>query len=118
MSLICYLFLLIAPALAIRTAIQSKNAAFGAKNSFKCPSALTSKDAWAHAQKLAASRLVFGGVLMAVLGIAFMLVMAYADTVSLLFCAGIAFGIQIIVLMVVMMSIEMGLQSHLKPSAK
>lgn len=116
MSIICYLFLLIAPALTIRAALQAKtNPAFGAKNGFQCPTALTSKDAWAHAQKVASSRFIIGGVLMAVLGIAFMLMMPSKDTVSLLMCAGIALGLQIIALMVVMMSIEMSLESHFKP---
>ena len=117
MSVICYLFLLIAPALTARAAMQSKNAAFGAKNGFKCPTAYASEKAWTHAQKLAASRLVISAVAMAVLGVAFLLVMPYADTISLLMCTGIALGIQIIVLMVFMMSIEMALQSYVKPSA-
>ncbi len=118
MSIICYLLLLIAPALTAHCAMQSKTAsAFGAKNGFQCPTALTSSEAWAQAQKLAGSRLMIGAVLMAVLGIAFMLVMPSADTVSLLMCAGIALGIQIITLLVAMVSIEMGLQSRFAPSA-
>lgn len=119
MSILCYLFLLIAPALTVRSALQAKSSpAYGAKNGFQCPTALASSEAWTYAQKLASSRLIIGGVLMAVFGIAFMAAMPYVDTISLLFCVGIAFGIQIIVLQVVMMSIEMGLQSHLKLSDK
>jgi len=118
MTIVCYLLLLIAPALTILSAMQSKGAAFGAKNGFKCPTALTAEKAWVHAQKLASSRLIAGGVLMAVLGIAFILALPYPDTVSLLMCTGIALGIQIIALMIVMVSIEMSLQSHMKLSVK
>lgn len=119
MSIVCYLLLLIAPALTAYSAMQPKSAsAFGSKNGFRCPTALTSNEAWAQAQKLASFRLVIGSVLMAVLGIVFMLVMPPADMVSLLMCAGIALGIQIITLLIVMVSIEMGLQSRIKSSAK
>lgn len=119
MSIICYLLLLIAPALTVRAALNAKSGpAYGAKNGFACPTALTSSEAWIYAQKLASSQLLIGGVLMAVLGIAFMIAMPYVDTVSLLFCVGIAFGIQIIVLQVAMMSVEMSLQNHLKLSVK
>ncbi|MBR5561262.1 MAG: SdpI family protein [Clostridia bacterium] len=119
MSIIYYLLLLIAPALTAYYALKSKTAsAFGAKNGFQCPTALTSNEAWAQAQKLASSRLIIASVLMAAIGIAFMLVMPSEDTVSLLMCAGIAFGIQIITLMVVMVSIEMGLQSRFTASVK
>lgn len=118
-TIISCLILLIAPALIIRSAMQCKQAkALGAKGGFHCPSALSSQNAWDWAQKLASVRLFVAGIVMAVLGVGFMLLMPATDLISLLFCAGIAFGLEIVALLFIMTTIEMSLQNHIKPSAQ
>lgn len=118
-SILCYALLLIVPALALRSAMLCRSCAStpGAKKGYHSRMNLSAPEHWAYAQKLASSRYILAAAVMAVLGIGFMAFMPAADLVSLLFCCGIALGLEFVALLMIMSSIEMGLNSHFKTPA-
>ena len=114
-TIICYAVLLLVPALTLLSALRCKNAAPGAGEGY--PLVPATREATAYAQKLIGVRYMLFSILTLVCGIGFMLMMPCEDVISQLFCAGIAVGIQIVVLLVGMTSVGMALQSHFKTSA-
>ena len=114
-AIACYVILLIVPALTLLSALRCKNAAPGAGEGY--PLVPATAEATAYAQKLISVRYMLLSALTLVCGIGFMLMMPSKDLVSLLCCAGIAVGIQVVVLLVGMTSVGMALQSHFKTSA-
>ena len=117
-SMFCYALLLIAPALTLRSGLHYKRIAAtpNAPKAYPSHVAVPSPSGWTYAQNLAAVRLMIAGIVMAVLAIAFMAMMPASDTHSTLICAGIALGIEIVILLCFMTSIEMSLQSRFKAS--
>ena len=86
----------------------------GAKKGYHADHIPNTPEAWSYVQKLAGSRYVISSIIMLVFGIGFMLLMPYTDLISLLCCAGIALGLEIVRLLIGMTSVGMALQSHFK----
>lgn len=118
-AILCYAILLLFPALVLLCGLnyQKSAATPGAKKGYHADGVPNTPDAWRYVQKLAGTRYVIFSVLMLVCGIGFMLLMPYADLVSLLCCAGIALGVEIVVLLIGMTTVGMALQSHFKPAS-
>ena len=114
-AIICYAILLIVPALTLLSALRCKKGVPGAGEGY--PLVPATAEATAYAQKLIGTRYILFSALTLVFGIGFMMMMPYADFVSLLCCAGIALGLQVVVLLVGMTSVGMALQSHFKPAS-
>ncbi|MBQ4265770.1 MAG: hypothetical protein IJB85_09675 [Clostridia bacterium] len=111
---LCYAILLLAPVLTLLYGLRCQKAAPGAACAYPIDCAPSTPDACQYTQKLVSSRLVLFSILMLIAGIGFMIVMPFADTVSLLCCVGIALGIEIVILLVGMTIIGMALQNHFK----
>ena len=114
-TIVSYLILLLVPALTLLSALRCKNAVPGAGEGY--PLVPNTSEAKAYSQKLIAVRYMLFSALTLVCGIGFMLLMPCEDMVSLLCCAGIALGIQIVVLLVGMTSVGMALQNHFKTTS-
>ena len=113
-ALLCYAILLLIPAATLMFGLRYQKSVPGADTGY--PFVPATAEASAYAQKLAGGRYVLFSIVMLVCGIGFMLLMPYADTVSLLCCTGIALGLEVVVLLVGMTSVGMALQSHFKPA--
>lgn len=115
-AIACYALLLLVPAATLLSGLKLHKAAAvpGAKGGFTADYIPHTPDAWAYTQKLVGTRYALFSILMLVCGVGFMLMMPYADLVSLLCCAGIALGIEVVVLLVGMTSAGMTLQNHFK----
>ena len=114
-AIVCYAAMLAVPALTLLSALRCKNSAPGAGEGY--PLVPHTAEASAYVQKLIASRYMLFSILTLVCGIGFMLLMPCEDVISLLCCAGIALGLQIVVLLVGMTSVGMALQSHFKTAS-
>ena len=114
-AILCYAILLIVPALTLLSALRCKNNAPGAGDGY--PFVPATDAAHAYARNLIGTRYILFSALTLVCGIGFMLMMPYADVISLVCCTGIALGIQVVVLLVGMTSVGMALQNHFKVSA-
>ena len=114
-TIICYAALLLVPALTLLSSLRCKNNAAGSGEGY--PLVPHTSEAKAYAQKLIASRYTVFSALTLVCGVGFMLLMPCKDVISLLCCAGIALGLQVVVLLVGMTSVGMALQSHFKTAA-
>lgn len=118
-AIACYVILLLVPAATLLSGLKHRQAAAvpGAQGGFTAEYIPHTPDAWSYTQKLVGTRYILFSILMLVCGVGFMLLMPYADLVSLLCCAGIALGIEIVVLLVGMTSAGMTLQSHFKKAS-
>lgn len=118
-NILCCAIVLIVPALMIRSGLLGAKTAssLGAKHGFRTDTSLSSDEAWKHAQKLVGVRYPLFGVLLAIVCVAFIIFMPLDNLLKLAIFTGIVFGFEIVVLLVVMMTIEMSLQSRFKNTA-
>lgn len=119
LAILCYAILLLMPVLTLLNGLRCLKSISkpGAKEGFHADYAPSTPEAWSYIQTLAGKNYIIFSIIMLVCGLGFMLLMPYADTVSLLCCAGIALGIEIVVLLIGMTCIGMALQNHFKTSA-
>ncbi|MBR5302178.1 MAG: hypothetical protein IKU38_05025 [Clostridia bacterium] len=114
--IICYAILLLAPASVLMFGLRFQKAVStpGAKAGYHIDHAPDTPEAWRYIQTLAGKHYILSSIAMLICGIGFMLLMPYADFVSLLCCAGIALGVEAVVLLVGMTAVGMTLQNHFK----
>ncbi|MBQ2833005.1 MAG: SdpI family protein [Clostridia bacterium] len=108
--------LLIVPALITLMSRRCTNAAeqYGHPHGYRSAAALSSEHAWKFAQKKASLLYSICTVLSAIAGIGFALCLPAPDLISLIICTGIAFGLEVVIVLFFMTAIELSVQGFSK----